>query len=134
MKKALLFTASLATALAFAGASVPSAFAKPSIVKALDSDNDGTLDAAEIEAAASAVFARLEKDQDGTVDHKEIGARLAKKDFGKADPDGDGTLSKDEYLAAVSTLFKAADTDGEGTLDAKELASKPGRALTKLIR
>lgn len=124
----------MATALAVAGASIPSAFAKPSIVKSIDGDNDGTLDAAEVEAAASAAFARLEKDQDGTVDRKEIDARLAKKDFVKADPDSDGTLSKDEYLAAVSALFKAADTDSEGTLDAKELASKPGRALTKLIR
>jgi Ca2+-binding EF-hand superfamily protein len=110
------------------------AFAAPSPIKTFDTDNDGTLDLAEVNKGAGAVFDKLEKDNDSTVDRKEVGARIGKKEFAAADPDDDKTLTKDEYLALVAKLFKAADTDDEGTLDAKELKSKAGRALLKLIR
>jgi Ca2+-binding EF-hand superfamily protein len=103
-------------------------------IKAFDTDNDGTLDLAEVQNAAGAMFGKLEKDNDGTLDRKEVGARIGKKEFAEADPDDDKTLSKDEYLALAASLFKEADTDNEGTLDAKELKSKPGKALVRLLR
>ncbi|HUZ90746.1 MAG TPA: EF-hand domain-containing protein [Methylocella sp.] len=107
--------------------------AKSSPIAALDKDNDGTLDLAEVKDAASALFDKLEKDKDGTLDAKEVGRRIGEKEFKEADPDNDGTLSKTEYLALVEKLFHAADADKDGTLDAKELGSKPGIALLHLI-
>jgi Ca2+-binding EF-hand superfamily protein len=101
---------------------------------ALDKDNDGTLDLAEVKDAAASMFDQLEKDSDATLDSKEIGVRIGKKEFKGADPDDDGTLTKDEYLGLVEKLFDAADPDKDGTLTAKELKSKAGRALLRLIQ
>ncbi|PWB79981.1 MAG: calcium-binding protein [Methylocystaceae bacterium] len=128
---ALALTAGLA--LAPMAATFP-AQAAQSPIKTFDTDNDGTLDLAEVKKAASAVFDRLEKDNDATLDRKEVGSRIPKKEFIAADPDNDATLTKDEYLALVEKLFKQADPDNDGTLDAKELKSKAGRALVRLIR
>jgi Ca2+-binding EF-hand superfamily protein len=103
-------------------------------VKMFDTDNDGTLDLAEVKKAASALFAKLDPDHDGTLDARELRGRLTAKELAAADPDHDGTLTLDEYLAVVEQRFKAADPDHDGTLDAKELKSPAGRALLKLLR
>ena len=113
---------------------VAPARAEQSAIKALDTDNDGTLDINEVTKAAEAVFDRLQKDQDDTLDRKELGSRLSAKEFAAADPDKDATLTKEEYVALVQKLFKQADVDGDGKLDATELRSKAGRALLRLIR
>ena len=132
----ILATGLVAAACLVGGAflvSVP-AFAQQSAIKALDLDNDGTLDLNEVTKAAETVFDHLQKDQDETLDRKEVGSRLSAKEFAEADPDKDSTLSKKEYVALVAKLFKQADVDGDGKLEAKELRSKAGRALLRLIR
>ncbi len=131
--KSLALVVFVGLGLAPLASAVP-AQAAQSPVKTFDTDNDGTLDLAEVNKAAGAVFDKLEKDNDATLDRKEVGSRIAKKAFLAADPDNDSTLTKDEYLALVQKLFKQADVDNEGTLDAKELRSKAGLALLRLIR
>jgi Ca2+-binding EF-hand superfamily protein len=103
-------------------------------IRMFDTDNDGTLDLAEVKKAASALFARLDRDHDGTLDKRELGGRLSAKEFTAADPDHDGTLTEDEYLAVVEQRFNAANPDKDGTLDAKELNTGAGRALLRLLR
>jgi len=110
------------------------AAAPPGALKALDTDNDGTVDLAEAKAAASKLFDKLDRDHDGTLDRRELRGHMVSKEFGAADGDHDGTLDKDEYLAVVEKSFKAADRDNDGTLDAKELGSARGRALLRLLR
>lgn len=105
-----------------------------SVIAALDTDSDSTVDSDEMKAAASRMFDKLDKDADGTLDPKEIGGRLSKKQFKEADPDHDGTLTKNEYVAHAENLFHEADPDADGTLDAKEFRSKAGRALARLVR
>jgi hypothetical protein len=105
-----------------------------SALKALDTNNDGTVDLSEAKAAAGKVFDRLERDKDNTLDRKELQGRISKKDWPSADPDNDGTLTNDEYMATVETIFKRADTDNEGTLDLKELKTRDGQALLRLTR
>ena len=105
-----------------------------SLIRLLDTDNDGTVDLAEAKAAASAMFDRLERDKDGTLDKHELSRRLSAKELAAADPDHDGTLTKEEYLAVVEQRFSAADPDHDGTLDAKELNSTAGRALLRLLK
>ncbi len=130
-----LYIAATLAAAALIAAPVSPAFArKASPVATLDTDNDFTVDPAEINKSAEALFAKLDKDNDGTIDPKELQGRLSKKEFKAADPDNDGTLSKDEFLAAVANLFKGADTDNDGTLDDKEFASKDGKALLRVAR
>jgi Ca2+-binding EF-hand superfamily protein len=116
----------------------PSALAKEksscAALKAIDPDNDGTLDLNEAKEAASKLFDRLEKDKDGTLTAKELQGRLSRKELAAGDPDKDATLTKDEYLAIVDSRFKAADPDADGTIDCKEAKSKTGRALTRLLK
>ena len=102
-------------------------------LKALDTDNDGTIDLAEAQAGASKIFAKLNTDNDGTLDAKELSGRLDEAGFKAADPDNDGTLDAKEYAAAVAAKFKAADPDNDGTIDKKELHSPAGQELVKLI-
>ena len=103
-------------------------------VKLFDTDNDATLDLAEVKKAATALFAKLDRDHDGTVDKRELAGRLSAKELAAADPDHDGTLTLDEYLAVVEQRFNAANPDKDGTLDAKELKSAAGRALLRLLK
>ncbi len=103
-------------------------------IKMFDTDNDGTLDLAEVKKAASTLFAKLDRDHDGTLDKRELAGRLSARELAAADPDHDGTLTADEYLAVVEQRFHAADPDNDGTLDAKELNTGAGRALLRLLR
>ena len=115
-------------------ATVLPVMAKSSLIRRLDTDNDGTVDLGEAKAAASALFDKLEHDKDGTLDKQELARRLSTKELAAADPDHDGTLTKDEYLALVEQRFGAADPDHDGTLDAKELNTPAGKALLRLLR
>ena len=103
-------------------------------IRTFDTDNDGTLDLAEVKKAASALFTKLDRDHDGTLDKRELAGRLSARELAAADPDHDGTLTADEYLAVVEQRFNAANPDKDGTLDAKELNTAAGRALLRLIR
>ena len=103
-------------------------------IRMFDTDNDGTLDLAEVKKAASALFAKLDRDHGGTLDKRELAGRLSAKELAAADPDHDGTLTEDEYLAVVEQRFNAADPDKDGSLDAKELTTRAGRALLRLLR
>ena len=105
-----------------------------SLIRMLDTDNDGTVDLAEAKKAASTLFDKLEHDKDGTLDKRELVGRLSAKELAAADPDHDGTLTRDEYLAVVEQRFRAADSDHDGTLDVKELNTSTGRALLRLLR
>ena len=107
---------------------------RPAAIRMFDTDNDGTLDLAEVKKAASALFAKLDRDHDGTLDKRELAGRLSAKELDAADPDHDGTLTEDEYLAVVEQRFNAANPDKDGTLDAKELNTSAGRALLRLLR
>ncbi len=125
---------SVALAFTLAVLSGPAWSASGGAVKMFDTDNDGTLDLAEVKTAASALFAKLDPDHDGTLDTRELRGRLTTKELATADPDHDGTLTLDEYLSVVEQRFKAADPDNDGTLDAKELKSRAGRTLLRLLR
>jgi Ca2+-binding EF-hand superfamily protein len=130
---------SLVLSLAAGGllAAVAPALAKSgrmSLIRMLDTDNDGTVDLAEAKKVASALFDRLERDKDSTLDKRELARRLSAKELAAADPDHDGTLTKDEYLAVVEQRFAAADPDHDGTLDARELHSRAGQALLRLLK
>jgi Ca2+-binding EF-hand superfamily protein len=104
-----------------------------SALKALDPDNDGTIDLAEAQAGATKIFAKINPDNDGTVDEKELSGRLDAAGLKAADPDNDGTLDAKEYAALVEQKFKAANPDNDGTIDKKELESAAGQDLLKLI-
>ena len=124
----------ISAAFLAAGSDAALAASRAGPIKMFDTDNDGTLDLAEVKKAASTLFARLDRDHDGTLDKRELAGRLSARDFAAADTDHDGTLTQEEYLAVVEQRFNAANPDGDGTLDAKELGTPAGRALLRLLR
>jgi hypothetical protein len=126
---ALLYSFSIGAMLGSPALAAPSR-----AMRALDPDNDGTVDIEEARKAASALFEKLDPDRDGTLDRRELRGRLSAGELAAADPDKDGTLSKDEYLKVVESRFKAADPDNDGTLDEKELRSAAGRSLLRLLQ
>ena len=77
------FFVSELTACGLSVAILPTAFSSKSCagtLAALDKDNDGTLDLAEVKAAAASVFDKLDKDSDATLDSKEIAGRARRQD------------------------------------------------------
>jgi Ca2+-binding EF-hand superfamily protein len=131
-RRSIVLTLAAAT---FAVGNLPAlAASRANPIKMFDTDNDGTLDLAEVKKAASALFAKLDRDHDGTLDQRELAGRLSAKELAAADPDHDGTLTTDEYLAVVEQRFNAANPDNDGTLDARELNTRAGRALLRLLR
>ena len=132
-RRPVLMTLAIAT-LSVASLPVLAGSRRVNPIQMFDTDNDGTLDLAEVKKAASALFAKLDRDHDGTLDKRELAGRLSAKELAAADPDHDGTLTADEYLAVVAQRFNAANPDKDGTLDAKELNTSAGRALLRLLR
>jgi Ca2+-binding EF-hand superfamily protein len=125
-------TLSIAVAATFL--TVPVALADTAAaLKALDPDNDGTIDLKEADVGALKVFKAINPDNDGTLDAKELTGRLTADELKAADPDNDGTLDEKEYLAVVKQKFEAANPDNDGTIDLKELESPKGEELLKLI-
>jgi hypothetical protein len=98
-----------------------------------DPDHDGTLDMAEINKAADALFDKLDVDHDGTLDMKELAGRVTKSEFDAADKDHDGTLDKSEYESIVAQRFHAANPDNDTTIEANELRTPAGKELLKLL-
>ena len=57
------------------------AAAPPGALKALDTDNDSTVDLAEAKAAGSKLFDKLDRDHDGTLDRRELRGHMVSKEF-----------------------------------------------------
>jgi Ca2+-binding EF-hand superfamily protein len=102
-------------------------------MKALDPDNDGTMDLDEARKAASTLFDRLDHDKDGTLNQKELNGRMTRKQLQAADPDHDGTIDKPEFIKAVEARFKAANPDNDGTIDCRELGTPAGKSLLRIL-
>src|SRR5258705_9678946 len=60
-------------------------------IRMFDTDNDGTLDLAEVKKAGSDLFARLGRDYDGTLGKRELAGGLSDKGLAAAGPDHAGT-------------------------------------------
>ncbi|MGY3408038.1 hypothetical protein ACVWZV_004151 [Bradyrhizobium sp. GM5.1] len=101
---------SVALALTIALLSGPAWSASGNAVKTFDTDNDGTLDLAEVKKAAAALFAKLDPDHDGTLDARELRGRLTAKELAAADPDRDGTLTLDEYLSVGGAALQRGES------------------------
>jgi len=117
-----------------------------SLFAALDLDSDGSLSAAEIDAAP-VTLRKLDANGDGALEQAELGPaagpaaaasdrrataaataseRLVKR-YLQSDKDGDGKLSADEAPGALKRQFEQIDKNGDGFLDADELKAPRGR-------
>ena len=118
------------------------------IMKALDTDQDGSLSASEI-ANASKTLVQLDKNGDGIISNEEMrpdpsampggiagggpgangqfaGAMMGKM-FEKSDANGDGKLSGDEIPERMRDKLKMVDKDGDGSVSKSEFAAMAAR-------
>lgn len=123
--------------------------------KAVDTNGDGTLSTAEVQAAelkvqqqrvvalrgrVEAEFARLDTNKDGQLSKAEFmaaapaapsaapnGAAL----LGQLDKNKDGKVSLDEYRAPLLSRFDAIDTNHDGTISATEREAAQAAANRK---
>jgi Ca2+-binding EF-hand superfamily protein len=109
--------------------------------RAMDTDGNGELSAAEHAAAAEARFRMLDPDKDGQVTEAELDAarykmtgnadkppkgeqpiRTSAADMiAKVDADGDGIMSAAEHADGAKAMFEAMDADDDGSLTKAEL-------------
>jgi hypothetical protein len=109
-------------------------------IKMIDTDKDGTIDLAEVKAAAAAMFVKLDTGHDGIVGAKDLAGRMVATEQLSQGPNPwmfwktRVRYTKDQYLVLAETWFVAADADNDATLDAKELQTAPGQQLLKLLQ
>ena len=71
----------LSAALLVDGAPVHARRSTASIFAVVDTDRDGTIDAAEARQTASALFDRLDTDNDGSLDANELQGHISKEEL-----------------------------------------------------
>ena len=100
-------------------------------VKAMDTDGNGTLTRAEVDAFALAKAAEMDMNKDGAVTVAEMKAhreaQRAKREadrLARMDTNKDGKVSVDEIAEMRSGWFMKRDADGNGELSTEELSHR----------
>lgn len=104
---------------------------RSSMFDRFDSNQDGSIDRAEVESKLSQRFSQMDTDGDGVVSQAEMRdfhekmreeRRQKRQDkmFKKYDTDGDGVLSSEELSARSLTMFDRMDKDGDGVVTMEE--------------
>ncbi len=104
----------------------------------IDTDKDGQITQADMQAFAAARFARMDANSDGTVTPDERKAsRMAHREsrkadrFARMDANGDGSVSMDEMKAArgarAERRFGKLDANADGVLSQAEMMAGKGR-------
>lgn len=107
---------------------------------ALDTDKDGKITVAEMEAFRAARVAEMDADKDGKLSAAELSAmqmarmqaradEMAARMIERHDADGDGLLTTAEFMTPPmpERMFERADTDGDGALSAEEVEAAQTR-------
>jgi hypothetical protein len=144
-----LISTTLLIALAASGTAVAAQHGPRMSFETLDTDGDGRLSAAELDAlparsgmSGAERLERMDADDDGYVSREELQAmgpggkpgNRIRADFEALDADGDGRLSAAELedlpvrgQATPAQRFAHLDADGDGYVTREELAAMPPR-------
>ncbi len=100
--------------------------------EAMDTDGDGAVSRAEVDAVRAERFAAADANRDGGVSFEEAKAyqeaererrreEKARKHFAAMDADGDGVLKPEEFgNARIDAMFERVDEDGDGVITQAE--------------
>lgn len=102
----------------------------------IDQNNDGAITPDELDAVRQGRFARVDTDGDGFLSLAELqaaaserGRKRAERMIERLDDDNDGRLSREELQDARSSrIFERADRDNNGSLSEEELSNLIERA------
>lgn len=110
-------------------------------VAMMDKNGDGSIGADEHAAGAGNMFATMDADHDGTVTAAEMDAaqaafkgdkRMSSADKIKTiDGNADGTLSREEHEAGSQAMFAKMDADGDGRLTPAEMQAGHDKTMGK---
>ena len=105
------------------------------LLREVDTDRDGRMTQAEIDAAVSARFARFDADGNGRLSLDEFNALWADvtrpaavRAFQFMDPNGDASVTKAEVEERTGRLVQRFDRNGDGALS---LQDRGGRGVTR---
>jgi hypothetical protein len=97
-----------------------------------DSNGDGAVTRAEVDAARAAEFARLDADRDGALTRDEMraghhrGRGQGPEDGRGPDANNDGSVTREEFLARPNAMFDSLDANDDGVLSTAEMAERRG--------
>lgn len=83
----------------------------------VDTNGDGVIDAAEIDAFAATILAAMDANEDGKVEKSEALVVLSEEQVAKVDVDADGVITLEELQPVIRADFAAADIDGNGKIE-----------------
>lgn len=93
----------------------------------LDSDGDGQIKVAEVEADAAKRAAEIDANADGRITAAEVQAHRelqrqarAEKRLARLDADKDGSVSTEEFASSQSQRLAKLDADGDGVISHEE--------------
>ena len=104
----------------------------------LDTNGDGDISKAEIEAHRAAMFAEADTNSDGALSPEEMiahheakmaerKAKMQARMFAKMDADGDGAISVEEFDSRPMRGFDRLDADDDGVITEEERAAAKSR-------
>lgn len=131
MKQRLsILSAALATLAAGAALAHPPRAGHAGLTQ-FDSNGDGSVQIAEIEAGAAARAAQIDANADGRIEVAEVKAwhdarraERARQRLLRHDADKDGSVSADEFAAAQVERVRTFDADADGVIAADEWPSR----------
>ena len=105
-------------------------------IAAMDTNGDGEISEAEVEAHREAMFAAIDTDGNGTLSQEELvahheakkaerRARMQAEMFSRFDKDGSGAVTKDEFEDRPMMMFERFDDDGDGVIIIDEIDDRP---------
>ncbi len=110
-------------------------FGAEQVMREVDTDRDGRITQAEIDAAVNARFARFDADQNGRLSLDEFNALWADltrpvtvRAFQFLDPNGDASVTKAEVDERFGRLVQRFDRNGDGALSMQDRGGRGGHS------